>query len=523
MAGTTIAMSKVKQVLQWFKQGKVSNRTIARNVGLNKETVNSYVSKAKADTLSLDELLKMDDYALDVRFRSGNPAYTDHRFDRFKEMLPYFVEQMSDPQKHMTLLLLWEEYTANYPNDHYSLTQFRFHYRQNTVAQKKISTVLADLHEPGEKIYLDFSGDTLSYIDTNTGEVVKVQTFVACLPASDYTFAIAVPSQRTEDFIYAFVQCLHHLGGVPKIIVPDNLKSAVIKADRYEPTLNKMFDDMANHYGAVVLPARSCRPQDKANVEGQVKTLYHRVYAALRNEQFYSLRDLNKAIERQSLKHNQKRMQLHPYSRQERFLSVEKPLLAALPKEDFEIRYSTSLKVQCNCCVLLGKDKHYYSVPYQYVGSQVQVDFTRTIVKIYKDGQCIATHERDYTPGCYTLVNTHLASKSREWRSRSKEYYINKASLVMDELATLISYMFTVGNQPEEVYYRSCDALLHLQKETDPILFQTACQTALDTKRYNYRFVSNIIKSKAAGLQKKTAEKAPNPTHRNIRGPQAFK
>lgn len=522
MAGTTIKMSKVKQVLQWYKQGGYSNRKIAEIVGINKETVNIYVKKAKTDPLTLDELFNMDEYLLDVRFRGGNPAYTDHRFVTFKEMLPYFVDQMSKPKNHVTLLLLWEEYVAKYPDDHYSLSQFRFHYKQNTVAQKQISTILADLHQPGEKIYLDFSGDTLSYIDTETGEMIKVQTFVACLPATDYTFAIALHSQRTEDFVYAFVRCLRHLDGAPKIIVPDNLKSAVIKADRYDPTLNKLLEDMANHYGAVVLPARIRRPKDKANVEGMVKTLYHRIYAPLRNRQFYSLEELNQAIFELSLKHNQKRMQLHPYSREERFLSVEKPLLKTLPETDFEIRYTASLKVQFNCCILLGRDKHYYSVPYQYVGQQVHVDYTRTMVKVYTNGQCVATHEREYTPGRYTIVNEHLASKSQEWRNRSKEYYINKASKAMTELATLISYMFLTNNQAEEVHYRSCDALLHLQKETDPILFLEACQMALEKERYNYTFVNNIIKSKGYGLKKDIDVKAPNPLHKNIRGPKAF-
>lgn len=524
MAGKTIEMSKVKQVLQWYRKGDVSNRKIAEIVGLNKETVNTYINKAKSDPLSLDDLLAMDEYVLDVRFRGGSPSYTDYRFENFKAMLPYFEQQMDNPKNHMTLLLLWEEYAQKYPNDHYSLTQFRFHYRQNTAAKKrKITTVLADLHQPGEKIYLDFSGDTLSYTDIETGEIVKVQTFVGCLPATDYTYAIAVPSQGTEDFVYAFVQCLRHLQGVPKVIVPDNLKSAVIKADRYEPALNKLMDDMANHYGAVVLPARVRRPQDKANVEGMVKTLYHRVYAPLRNQQFYSLEELNRAIAEQTLRHNQKRMQLHPFSREERFLSVEKPILRPLPKEDFEIRHTTNLKVQCNCCILLGRDKHYYSVPYQYVGQQVLVDYTRTLVKIYAEGQCVATHRRNHTQGRYTIVNDHLASKSAEWRSRSKEYYVSKASKAMTELATLISHMFITGNQAEEVYYRSCDALLHLQKQTDPILFREACMAALDNERYSYSFVNNIIKSKGVGIRKKKDVKAPNPSHSNVRGPQSFK
>lgn len=304
MAGITIAMSKLKQVLQWKLDG-YSNRKIAELVGLNKGTVNDYVNKANADKLSLKELLRLDDYVLDVRLRGGNAAYPDERFETFKGLLPYFTEQLSDRRNHLTLYQLWLEYKATYPNG-YELTQFRYHYRQNTIATKKISTVLSDLHVPGEKIYLDFSGDTMSYVDLSTGAIVKVQVFVACLPATDYSFAIAVPSQRQEDFVYALVECLRHLGGVPKIIVPDNLKAAVIKANRYDPTVNQLLEDMANHYGAVIMPTRPGRPQDKANVEGMVKTIYNRVYAPLRNQTFYSLSELNEAIAAQMKLHNQK-------------------------------------------------------------------------------------------------------------------------------------------------------------------------------------------------------------------------
>lgn len=516
-------MSKVKQVLRW-KKGGLSNRKIAKRVGIDKETVNNYVNKAKADPLSLDELLAMDDYLLDVRFRNGNPAYSDHRFETFKELLPYLQEQMSNRRKnHVTLQLLWEEYAAQHPLDHYSLTQFRFHYNQNTEAKVKVSTVLADMHVPGEKIYLDFAGDTLPYIDTETGEIRNAQVFVASLPATDYTFALAVPSQRTEDFVYAFIQCLHAIGGVPKIIVPDNLKSAVVKSDRYEPVINDMMAEMANHYGAVVLPARVRRPQDKANVESMVKTLYHRVYAPLRNMQFESIAELNKAIAILTQKHNQKRMQLHECTREERFLSIEKPMLQPLPETDFEIRSHVQLKVQANCCVLLGRDSHYYSVPYRYVGQKVNVDYTRTIVKIYANGECVATHKRDYSHGKYTIVNDHMASNSQAWRSRSKEYYINKARYIMNEMATLISYIFTTSGRPEEVNYRSCDALFHLQSQTDPDIFKKACLAALDKGIYKYSFVKNIIESKAAGLGRTADAESPNPMHDNIRGASAFK
>lgn len=520
MAGTTIAMSKLKQVLRWKEEG-YSNRKIAQLVGLNKETVNNYISRAKADSLSQKELLQLDDYVLDIRLRGGNAAYTDTRFEVFKKHLPYFVEQMADPHNHVTLYQLWIEYKANNP-DGYELTQFRYHYRQNTLATQKVSTILADLHVPGAKIYLDFSGDKLSYVDIATGELIKVQTFVACLPASDYAFAMAVPSQREEDFVYAFIQCLHHLGGVPKIIVPDNLKAAVIKANRYDPSLNQLLEDMGNHYGAVIMPARPRHPKDKANVEGMVKTIYNRVYAPLRNRLFYSLSELNDAIAEQVKWHNQKRMQLKPYTREEQFLSVEKPALRPLPENDFEIRFRTRLKVQFNGCILLGRDKHYYSVPHQYAGRQVDVDYTRSLVKIYANKECIATHVRDTTAGKYTLINEHLASHCQAWRSRSKEYYINKALPVMEEMATLMSYMFTTGNQPEEVYYNSCEALLHLQRGTDPLLFQEACNAALSRGIYSYKFVKNIVENKGYGLMKKDKPRSPKTSHDNIRGASAF-
>lgn len=257
MAGKTKDMSQIKQMLLLKKQG-VSNRKIAKAVGINKETVNNYISKAVSDELGIEGLLKLDDPILERRLKGGNAAYTDERFAKFKELLPYLQEELK--RKHVTLKLLWEEYIRENPEG-YSLTQFRYHYRQNAVATKQPpSTVLRDTYVGGEKIYFDYEGDTLSYIDLETGEEVRVQTFVASLPASDYGYAICVPSQKTEDFVYAITMCLKSIGGVPKIWVPDNLKAAVVKTDKYEPTLNKVMEDLANHYGAVVIPARLLHP-----------------------------------------------------------------------------------------------------------------------------------------------------------------------------------------------------------------------------------------------------------------------
>ena len=520
MAGKTKEMSQIKQLLLLKKEG-VSNRKAATIVGINKETVNNYVRKAHADELGIDGLLKLDDPVLEHRLKGGNAAYTDKRFEVFKEMLPYLQEEMK--RKHVTLTLLWEEYVEEHPDDHYSLTQFRFHYNQNTEAKKDLpSTILSDMRQGGEKLFLDFTGDTMGYINMETGEMVKCQAFVAVLPASDYGYLLFVPSQRTEDFVYAVTQCFKYLGGVPKIIVPDNLKAAVVKTDRYEPSLNRILEDMGNHYGTVVVPARPVHPKDKTNAEGGVRLAYMRVFAELRNEIFYSIEELNMAAAEKMHKHNQKRMQKNPYTREERFLAVDKPNLKPLPPTDFEIVSYTDLKVSSNCCIYLGRDQHYYTVPYRYISKTAHVACTRSLVKIYVDGELVATHVRDYGKGKYTIVEEHLASKSSEYRGLSAGTYIERAEKVSRELCDVMRHIFYDSTMPAETHYRTCDGLLNLQRSSDPVIFRTACEMALRYERYSNRFIRSLVESKCAGAMT-TENLASPPEHENIRGREQFR
>ena len=332
MAGKPKRMSQVKQILQLHSQG-YGNKTIARNLGISKNTVKSYLGKYRSSKLSLGTLLKMEDHALEKVFYPGNPAYKDQRFEALKSKLDYFENELQKPG--VTKQLLWEEYRIANPTG-YSLSQFSFHLAQHLLT-KNPSMVLR--HEPGEKLFVDYAGKKLSYVDASTGEIIECQVFVACLPYSDYSFCMAVPSQRIDDFIYALTCCLKSLGGAPKVLVPDNLKSAVIRANRYEPTINQALEDFANHYNMAVVPARARKPKDKALVENQVKLIYNRVYARIRHQQFFSLIQLNKAIKEHTLKHNQTRMQKRDYCREEHFLSNEKALLQELPKDSFEIKY----------------------------------------------------------------------------------------------------------------------------------------------------------------------------------------
>ena len=513
MAGKPKPMSQIKQLLQLHQQGK-GKKEIARILGISRNTVKSYLRKIEESSLNITDLLKLEDPSLEGKFHAGNPSYKEDRYEHFKANVDYFFKELK--RTGVTRQLLWEEYKAGYPQG-YSHSQFCFHLSQQEVAARP-SAVLH--HDPGDKLYIDFAGKTLSYIDLSTGEIIKCQVFVACLPYSDYCFAMAVRSQSVEDFIYALVCCLSHLGGVPKALVPDNLKAAVIKADRYEPGINTALEDLANHYGTTVVPARVRRPKDKALVENQVKLIYSRVYAKLRDLQFFSVQQLNDAISEKVLAHNQTRMQQKDYCREEKFLADEKHLLKPLPVTVYEMKCYKQYKVAPNNHICLYKDQHYYSVPYVHIGKQAKVIYTRSTVTIYVDNQRVAVHVRSYTKGGYTTVREHLCSAHQHYLDRSPGYYMDKARSRSMELHNLFTLLFKQGKYPEQLY-RTCDGLLRLERTSDPDKFERACQMAIENQGYNYGFVANILKNNMTGQQQQTEEK-PLPRHENIRGKQLF-
>ena len=522
MANNAVDMSKLKQVLRMFKNGGMSNRSIAEALDLDKNTVNKYVNQAKKDSMGIDELLSLDDPVLAHRMVGGNAAYTDKRFDELKGRLPYYASELQRP--HVTMQLLWEEYCKE--SEHpYGITQFKEHLNRYIAcsAEKTASTILKDLYVGGEKAFLDFSGGKMQYVDIDTGEIHDAEIFVASLPATDYGFAMAVPSQRVEDFLSAAERFFEHIGGVPKILVPDNLKSAVIKREKGMPELNKIFEDFCNHYGCVAIPARPVHPKDKSLVEDHVKIFYRRVVAPLRNETFYSIEELNAAIFQKMRESNQRRMQQRPQTREELFLAIEKPNLCPLPRERYEVKFYTSLTVKDNCCVYLGRDMHYYSVPYKYIGARMQVIFTATLVKIYTpDGELAREWPRDRTPGLYSTKKEDMASNSQAYRLRSPVYYICKCRGVNENLGIVVETMFDRLDKrlPPEVLYNRCDALLRLQRTTEPRLFDLACESAIRFDRCSYKFIEHAIQSKCLGILQASQDEdiTSPPEHENIRG-----
>jgi len=506
-------MSQIKQLLQLHEQGK-NKKFIARSLGISKNTVKAYLTKVASTPLDIKSLLTLDDPVLEGKFHAGNPAYKDERFEHFKANLDYFSKELG--RVGVTKQLLWEEYRSDYPQG-YGHTQFCHHLSQQLIARKP-SMVLQ--HEAGEKLFIDFAGKKLSFVDIDTGEVVPCQVFVACLPYSDYSFVMAVRSQSIADFLYALGCCLEDLGGVPEVLVPDNLKSAIVKASSYEPDVNRAMEDFANHYKTTVIPARARKPKDKALVENQVKLIYTRIYAKSRGLTFFDLPSLNKAIKEKTREHNQTRMQQKPYCREERFLADEKPLLKELPDRPFELKYYRELKVAKNNHIYLAQDKHYYSVPYTYIGLSVKVIYTRSMVHIYSKGQQIAVHIRDYKQGGYSTNKEHLCSAHQHYMDRSPDYYLNKSKLKSEQLYQLLEHLFAQNRHPEQLY-RTCDGLLSLQRKTDQKDFDKACQMAIECQKYSYVFVLNILKNKMTREQE-IKPLQPLPTHKNIRGKEYY-
>lgn len=514
MAGKSKPMSQIKQLLRLHEQGN-SIKSIARTLGISKNTVKSYLIKLTAGKLSLKELLDLEDPVLESKFHAGNPAYKDPRFAHMASKLDYFVAELKDVG--VTKKLLWEEYTAAYPQA-YGYSQFCFHLRQQLLARKPGMKLE---HQPADKLFVDFAGAPLHYVNQQTGELISCQLFVACLPFSDYCFAMVVQSQRMEDFLYALSCCLMALGGTPAALVPDNLKSAVIKTDRYEPHINRALEDFANHYNISVIPARPGKPKDKALVENQVKLLYNRVYAKLRHQQFFDLESLNTAVKEKVREHNQTRMQQKPYCREERFLAAEKHLLGPLPEHTFEMKYYAELLVAGNNHIYLGRDKHYYSVPYAYVGSRVKVVYTRSMVHIYAQGKQIAVHVRNSKAAGYSTTRDHLSSAHRHYLERSPAYYIEKAKTRCHELYLLTQLIFEQARHPEQLY-RTCDGLLRLQKTAPADAFSRACQIAISCQNLSYRFIERILENKMTGAEVTPLPDRPLPNHQNIRGKEYY-
>lgn len=513
MPAKRIDIMDLRQLILLKQKGK-SNRQAAELLHISRNTVNDYVQYLSSLGHSWQELLAMDDVNLEGLF----PSKTTHDQGLYEQLITYFPSYQKELTKPgCTLLNLWQKYLDKHPEG-YKYTQF-VHYFRQWQDRKKVSSKLE--HKAGEKVFVDFTGKKLHYIDRHTGEVIEVEVFVAVLPASQYTFVSAVRSQSREDFISAMNECLSFFGGVPEAIVSDNLKSAVSKSHKYQPQINKTLKDFALHYGCVVDPARAYHPKDKALVEGAVKIVYQRIFYPLSHHQFFSLAELNREIAVLLEKYNLYRFQHLPYSRKELFMEIEKSLLSPLPSTEYSIKHYARGKIQKMGHVFFSADKHFYSVPHRYVGQQVQIEYTQDVVEIFHNRHRIATHIRDYRPGRYTTIKEHMASTHRYYHSWSPEFFAKRGASIGPEVEAYITKLIAQYNYPE-LGYKQAQGILSLVKSYDKDRLSNACKLGLRASKYSYRIIANILKNHMDEQQMEESKHTHVPVHNNIRGAQAY-
>lgn len=508
---------EIKQIIL-LHQRKVSNRKIARRLNMSRNTVNGYISKIKSLGLSVEELGSLSEEKLALLF--GQDDHLDE--DRHKALLDFFPEVLRNSKViGFTYQEMWERYRLKHA-DGYGYTQFLEHYHR---WNSKSEATLKLNHKAGECLLVDYAGKKLGWVDRGTGEFHQVETFVGCMPASGYIYVEASPSQQKEDFNQSMVNCLNYLGGAPQCIVVDNLKSAVNKSSKYEAIANRSLRDLALHYGSALNPTRPYRPQDKAMVERVVQLVYQQIYFIIRDEVFFSLHHLNERIAELLDRLNSRKLSQLNCSRKELYLSIEYPQLQPLPPEPYQIKNYKRAKVQKTTHVYLSEDKHYYSVPYRYIGKQVQIHYSSRVVEVYHNHQRIASHHRDRTMSGYSTKKEHLPSEHQFYLDWSPDFFIVKARKIGPQTEQYIKRLFEQDGYAE-VKYKTAMGIIQLQKQYEATRIEKGCELASlhPTSSYN-RLVGILQKGldQDAHLFDATDQMTSHiPAHDNIRGPDYF-
>lgn len=518
MANTPITMTKIRRVFQLTQSGE-SQRSIATKIGISRDTVNAYLMSYAESNFSLEHLLAMDDIELSQLVYSSSIAKSESpRLTTLKNLIPHYNTELR--RVGVTRKLLWLEYQLEHP-DGYSYTQFCEHF---TSINKQNKATMHFEHEPAEFLQIDFAGSQLSYVDTQTGEIVQCPVLVCTLPFSKYTFIEAMSSMVQESMFATLNRCLEFFGGVTRNILSDNMKQYVKKNERYEFTFQQLAEQWSAHYNANLDATRPGKPKDKPTVENHVVNIYNSVYGRLRDKTFHSLYDLNEAIKPLLKIFNSTKFQKLDGSREEIFINYEKHLLNPLPSQHFVVKHTTKGKVQLNYHVQLGEDKHYYSVPYQHIGMDTKIIYDNENVEIYLGVERIATHKRSFRPYNYTSLEIHMPSahayyqKMRGWDA---EYFKNIGAKCGDNGLKVFEYVLNSRTFVEQAY-KSCQGLKVLSETYTPERFENACKRALRGEKVNYSIVKNILERKLDMQPDHQLALDFIPDHDNKRGAKAF-
>lgn len=507
-----LSMRKVREVLRLKWERGVSNRLIARSCRVSRSTVADYLERADSAGLRWELVKALDDGRLEALLFP--PQSTRAGAGRPLPEWPRVYRELR--HKGVTLTLLWQEYKAVHP-DGYQFTQFCEHYKRWLGTQE---LVMRQHHRAGEKLFIDYAGNTMPVVDPATGEIRDAQIFLSVLGASNYAYCEATWSQRLPDWIGSHTRALSFFGGCPEVLVPDNLKSGVKDPHLYEPELNPTYQEMARHYDVAVVPARRRRPKDKAKVENAVLVAERWILARLRKHTFFSLASLNEAIARLLGEFNEKPFQKQPGCRRSLFEELDQPALGPLP-EPFE--YATWRKVRVHIDYHVEVEKHYYSVPYALVGKECEARTTATTVEIYHKGKRVASHVRSHRQGRHTTVNEHMPEKHRQHAEWTPERLVRWAGHNGEATAKVVHDILESRPHPHHGY-RPCLGIMRLGKKHGGERLEAACRRALALNALSYKSIKSILDSGLESRPLPNSENGERPAihHGNIRGPQYY-
>jgi transposase len=506
-----LSMRKIREVLRLRWEQGLSHRQIMASCKIGLGTVGEYLRRASAAGLTWPLPAGLTDDELELRLFPPPEVLSPP-----ERPLPDWAEVHQELRKKgVTLLLLWQEYQAGNPTA-FRYSRFCELYQEwRSAAEPRMRQV----HKAGEKLFVDYAGLTAAVTDRSTGECRAASIFVASLGASSYIYAEATGSQTLPDWIGSHVRTFAHLGGVPALIVPDNLKTGVTAACYYEPDLNPTYQELARHYGTAILPARVRKPRDKGKVENAVQQVERWVLAPLRHHTFFSLAELNAALRETLQALNDRPGPGLPASRRELFESLDRPALKPLPVQPYALALWKKARVHLDYHVQV--DYHFYSVPHRLVRQEVEIRLTATVVEIFHGGQRVASHLRSAQKYGFTTLPEHMPPGHRAYAERDAQQLLHRAREYGAATEALFRKILASRRHPE-LGYRSCLGILRLGQVHGAPRLEQACQQALQTGGFSYRSVQELLRRSQEEPPASTALEESPPSaplhHANIRG-----
>ncbi len=512
MAKERLSMRKIVEILRLKHECGLNHRRIAVSVGVARSTVCDYLYRAAAAGLTWPLPESMTEVEVERLLFPPAPAIAPE----LRPQPDWVTVHQELRRKGMTLLLLWQEYKTVHP-DGLRYSWFCQSYR---LWSGKLNLVMRQEHRAGEKLFVDYAGQTVPVTERATGEIRQAQIFVAVLGASNYTYAEATWTQTLPDWIGAHVRAFEFLSGIPEIVVPDNLKSGVTRPCRYDPDLNPTYREFARHYQVAIIPARVARPRDKAKVEAGVLLVERWILARLRHRQFFSLTELNAAIAELLTDLNHRAFKKLPGSRASQFAAIDQPALRGLPATAYQYAEWSRARVHIDYHIEVAR--RYYSAPYALVGRELEVRLTERTVELFQRGERVASHARLRAQTRYSTQTEHMPAAHRAFAQWTPDRLIRWAQSIGLTTAALIEHILNARRHPQQGF-RAALGILRLAKHYGDARLEAACTRALAIGAANYRSVESILKHR---LDRQTLPEPGSATlplfHDNIRGPDYY-